>query len=152
MCLQHYAFFEDSHLTHSVSKWLFSIQHLKVDDSNAPDVNFWSYDCALFLTEALRRKVPVCANTLRCEFDCVFFGDLAEAKVCDLDSSLMKKNVLWLQIIVDHFVRQLMKIPNCRCHLSDDQLSFSLRYLFVLFQIVTQIGSLTKLKDCAKGV
>lgn len=83
---------------------------------------------------------------MRSEFDRIFFCSLAQPEVSYLDSPLMKKYILGLQVVMDHFVRQLMQVSNRTDHLSNDKFGFSFGDSFVLLQVEGQIWALTVLQ------
>lgn len=51
-------------MAHGVAERFFSIEHLEVDDSDAPDIDFGSDDCSFFFREALGGQVPIGADSL----------------------------------------------------------------------------------------
>ena len=60
---QHYPLLQNPQLSHRVPKRLLSVEHLKIDYSDAPDIYFGRDECLLLL-KALGRQVPVCAYSL----------------------------------------------------------------------------------------
>lgn len=130
---EHNTLAEDAHLAHLITKRLLSENHFIVNDSNRPHVDLWRDDCLLIRDKAFRRQVPISANALRCQLYIFLFSCFAESKVCDLHFSLMKKDILWLEVIMNHLIRQLMQIPNSAHHLPQDQTCLFLGNSFVLF-------------------
>ena len=63
----------------------------------------------------------------------------------------MEKYVLRLEIIVDHFVWQLVQVFYSINHLSDDHLGLFLSYLLMLLQVIGQVWAFAKLENGAKG-
>ena len=103
MCLEHDSFFENSELTHGISKSVLAVEHFEVDDSNAPDINFGGDDRFL-LGKAFRRKVPVGSHSLRGQLDGILLGGFAQTEISYFDSAFVEEDVLWLQVVVDNFV------------------------------------------------
>ncbi len=62
--------------------------------------------------EAFWRQVPVGAYALGSQLQVLILGSLAETEVSDLDSALMEEDVLGLEVVVDHLIRQFMQVAN----------------------------------------
>ena len=87
------------------------------------------------LLEALGGLVPVCTDSLRCQFNflvtLVYY--LAQPEICDLDFAIVKNDVLRLQVIVNDFLLAIVKILESTQNLAYDKFSFLLVNLPVLF-------------------
>ena len=105
ICLKHDSFVEDAHLTHLIPKRLLSIQHLKIDNADRPNVNFGCDHSFLFRYKTFWRQVPVCSYSLRCELNDSFSSNFTKPKISYFYFSFVEHNILRLQIIVNYFVR-----------------------------------------------
>jgi len=79
--------------------------------SHAPNVHFMCY-LRTVLLEAFWRLVPVSTDALRCELNLLmpFVDYLAETKVSYLNLSVVKDNVLWLEIIMNNLLFALVQV------------------------------------------
>lgn len=94
-----------------VTEWLLPVEELKVNDTDAPNVDLMRY-LRRILLEALWSLIPIRANTLRCElnFLMAFVDDLAEAEICNFDLSIMKYDILRLQVIMNDLLFIFIKV------------------------------------------
>ena len=148
---KHYPFFQYPHLTHGISKGLLAIQHLEVNNSYAPNINFGS-DESLLLRKALWREIPISADPLRGELDGVLLGYFTKSEISDFDHPFMEEYVLWFQVVVDDFIGQIVQVANCTNYLSDDEFGLLFGYLFVLLEVEREVGSLAVLQHSAERV
>jgi hypothetical protein len=85
-----------------VTERLLAIEQLEEDHTNAPNVYLVRY-LGRILLETLWSLIPIGANALGGElnFLVTFIDYLAEAEICNFDLSIMKYDVLRLQVIMN---------------------------------------------------
>lgn len=87
---------------------------------------------------------------MRSEFDGFLFGNFAKAEISDFNNSFVKQDVLRFEVVVDDFVRQLVKVADSADDLSEYQFGLFLRDFLVFFQVERKIGSFAKLQYCTE--
>lgn len=90
ICFEHNAFTKYSLLAHLISKGFLSVKHLKVDDSDWPNINFWRYQGFLFDYETLWGQIPISADSLRSEFYYFLICCFAQSEISYLYFSFME--------------------------------------------------------------
>lgn len=95
-----------------MTKGLNPEEELVKDDSDTPNVNFLGDLRVLWLVEAFWRLVPVGAHALARQLNLILilFDDLAEAEVGDFDLSIVKDDVLGLEVVVDYLLLLVCKV------------------------------------------
>lgn len=148
--LQHDTLIQDAHLAHLIAERLLPEDHLVVDDADRPHVHLRRYHCLLVRDEALGRQVPVCPHALGGELQVFVLGGLAETEISDLDPALVEEDVLGLQVIVDHLVRQFVQILDGTHDLPEDESCLLLRDALMLLEVMRKVRALAILHDRAE--
>lgn len=136
--LQNYTFLQNPHLRHFLTEWLLAEQHFVVDDANWPDIHLGAYSWSLVHKKALRRQIPVCADTLRRQLhlSCLVIQDFTETEISNFDLATMEKYVLWLQVIMDDLFRKRMQVLYGIHDLPNQQFGLFFLYGFVFLQVI----------------
>ncbi len=64
----------------------------------------------------------------------------------------MKHNVLWLEIVMNNFIRHSMKISNCVYNLPYDHFCLFFWYFSMFFKIIWKIRTFAILQNCTKRI
>ena len=106
------------------------------------------------MLEAFWCLVPVSSDALRSQLDLLvtFIYYLAQAKVSNLNLSIMEDNVLWLKVVVNNFLFAFVQILKPTQDLRNDELDLLLCNLAVLFEVEIQIWSRAKLENGTKTI
>lgn len=113
-------------LVHIVSKWFLCIKHLEEDYTDWPDINL-ARVLSILCLEDLRWQVPISTLSRSCDIGpwLITLYLFADAKVKDLDNTMMKENVSWFQIKVNNFIILFLQVFDATQHLSYDVLWLS---------------------------
>ena len=140
-----------------MSKRFPSIKHLIKYNSNREDINFWAYFWRFFMIKhkTFWRKIPICPNTLWSKTDfrhIILLHDFAKSEICYFDFTVMEKDILRFDIIMDNYLALRIQIVYGSNELVNDKFSFNLRYNSILLQKYRKIFPFTVFKNCTETI
>lgn len=143
----------DCHLRFVVAERLHAKEKLVEDHAHAPNVNL-AGDLRIPQVKALRRLIPIGTDALTCQFYFILslLEGLAEAEVCNFHFPIVKNDILRLQVVVNDPLLLIVQVFYSTQDLGNNELSLFLSDLFILLEIIVEVGSRAKLKDRAEGI
>mmetsp|Transcript_191 Transcript_191/g.330 ORF Transcript_191/g.330 Transcript_191/m.330 type:complete len:225 (+) Transcript_191:272-946(+) len=147
----------------SISKRTSSEKHLKVDDSNGPDVNFVANSHIPIHHEAFRWQIPICSSPLTRQFHAIallrrIINNFAQPKVGNFGiPPLVEQDIARLQVVVNDALtssirRRSAQVPHPRQHLKQHRARVPLRQPPPILQKRVQIRALATLQNGRKAV
>lgn len=129
------------------------VKHLVENNTYRPNVDFVRNHLTRSLREAFRSLVPVSASSKGGELNLItgLFNLLAEAKVTQLDLSLVEKDVLRFKVIMDDLRFLLAQVKESLHDLLHNHPGFLLRDDLPLLQKVREVRPSTAFEYCAEG-